>query len=481
MSGKQLRNIKIDTLLSTTEAQAVLSSTSYESGLLQLMEIHGLRPEHLASVISRFERTHRNTPKLTDAHAAFQKNRAAHAAELNMAYHHEKRALVKGLGFLRVSSTPRRHLDEFIRNLVPGVEVVIVENKPSPVAKRVCLEEFPRPGETVDYELASSANGYYVLDANRSAIFLSKDPDNGYIFELLIIRNIGSDTPGSMQVVDSFYRWLTGVIEQACDVRRDVRPNHAGKMTQLGFNAGPRHARVWGPGVSFAKQLDAATKTAQDQEAVAAFSIFWAIAEALAPCELIDPINSTLEDIGMPRLATRQVSEGTGWRATLEDGKTYEFPCAQRAPPEGYMALDYSAPVHTDKLYTKTAFALTAAVSEYPAAPHIPSAGLPSQPSRRTTRAHKHSHINPIAAVPLPPHGGSFVDLDIKVVSRPAARTLMAFKPTHKHGTTSLHCRSTQVMSITFSQHIRDAYEKAKGAGIGSQWQHGNGHSDEID
>ncbi|KAI0060917.1 hypothetical protein BV25DRAFT_1870914 [Artomyces pyxidatus] len=108
-------------------------------------------------------------------------------------------------------------------------------------------------------------------------------------------------------------------------------------MTQLGWNAGPRHARVWGLARSFTKQLSDATREARDQEAIAALSIFWAIVEALMPIEIVAPVNTFLEETKMPRMATRP-----GWEFHLNE-KLYRFPYAARAPPEGYMSQAYTA------------------------------------------------------------------------------------------------------------------------------------------
>ncbi|KAI0315737.1 hypothetical protein OF83DRAFT_1061567 [Amylostereum chailletii] len=121
------------------------------------------------------------------------------------------------------------------------------------------------------------------------------------------------------------------------------QPTHNGQLVQLGWNAGPRHAHIWGLAVSYtARSLEEHTYKAHDQDAVAALSLAWAFVDKLMPAEIVEPVDRELEALGMPRMATRHVGEGPGWRFVL-DSKTYEFPLAERAPPEGYMAQGYTS------------------------------------------------------------------------------------------------------------------------------------------
>ncbi|KAK7036894.1 hypothetical protein R3P38DRAFT_2516937, partial [Favolaschia claudopus] len=86
--------------------------------------------------------------------------------------------------------------------------------------------------------------------------------------------------------------WYQQTIDTACSERRDVRPNHPGHMAQIGWNAGPRHARVWGPAKSYTKKLDTETRVEHDLDAVAALSLTWAVTKAVAPSNLSDHIEN---------------------------------------------------------------------------------------------------------------------------------------------------------------------------------------------
>lgn len=81
-------------------------------------------------------------------------------------------------------------------------------------------------------------------------------------------------------------------------------------MVQLGYNAGPRHARVWGLAKSFSRILPEDTKTQRDRDAVATLSMAWAVLRTHLPREGIDAMEKAIEDVEMPRLATRSVEEG---------------------------------------------------------------------------------------------------------------------------------------------------------------------------
>jgi hypothetical protein len=76
-------------------------------------------------------------------------------------------------------------------------------------------------------------------------------------------------------------------------------------MVQLGWNTGPRHAKVYGLAKSFSNKLDKDTMIDRDGGAVAALSIFWALVRALMPSEVVLHVEKCLETEGLPHLATR--------------------------------------------------------------------------------------------------------------------------------------------------------------------------------
>lgn len=130
-------------------------------------------------------------------------------------------------------------------------------------------------------------------------------------------------------------------------------------MAQLGYNAGPRHARVWGLAKSYVRDLPMDTKMQHDRDCIALMSMSWGMIRTHMHSEDVDAFEKVLDDVNMPRMATRSVEEG--WHSSLcsvyikeltlvgdgyefvLDGQRFSFPLAPRAPPEGYLVQAYSA------------------------------------------------------------------------------------------------------------------------------------------
>jgi len=89
-----------------------------------------------------------------------------------------------------------------------------------------------------------------------------------------------------------------------------VQPTHPGKMTQLGLNLGPRHARVLGWAKSFTKNLNNSDMALHDLDCIGAVSVTWSILQAVMPQEIIGHVNDCLAGYGLPRIATQNVAEG---------------------------------------------------------------------------------------------------------------------------------------------------------------------------
>lgn len=83
-------------------------------------------------------------------------------------------------------------------------------------------------------------------------------------------------------------------------------------MAQIGFNAGSRISKVWGPAQSYvnAKGMDTNVKAAHDEDVIAALTMVWGLINTYMPLEVMDKVNASIKAAGMPRLATRNVPEG---------------------------------------------------------------------------------------------------------------------------------------------------------------------------
>jgi hypothetical protein len=89
-----------------------------------------------------------------------------------------------------------------------------------------------------------------------------------------------------------------------------LKPQHDGTMVQLGWNAGPRHAKVWGLAKSYLDTTDQETMINHDEDAVALLTVCWSLAKAAMPLEITNHIEGCLESSGLPRVATRNLPEG---------------------------------------------------------------------------------------------------------------------------------------------------------------------------
>ncbi|KAJ7856995.1 hypothetical protein B0H13DRAFT_1641226 [Mycena leptocephala] len=67
-----------------------------------------------------------------------------------------------------------------------------------------------------------------------------------------------------------------------------LQPDAPGVMVQVGFNAGPRHAQVFGLAKSYAKCVDDITKVEHDNDIIAATAVVWGVAKAWLPANITE-------------------------------------------------------------------------------------------------------------------------------------------------------------------------------------------------
>jgi len=81
-------------------------------------------------------------------------------------------------------------------------------------------------------------------------------------------------------------------------------------MVQLGWNAGPRNATIWGLAKSYVRKLDMDTMISRDEDIIAVISLFWSLVKAVMPTDVTDHIEQCLSSSGLPTIATQNVDEG---------------------------------------------------------------------------------------------------------------------------------------------------------------------------
>ncbi|EIM79634.1 uncharacterized protein STEHIDRAFT_135630 [Stereum hirsutum FP-91666 SS1] len=368
-----------------------------------------------------------------------------------------------------------------------GIKVVV--RPPSteglPARRTVLYEYEPLSDPETPYIVVDEAHGFYIVTEEESVCFVYEHTmKNGDIVLrplLIIVRNFGRVSEETNVPAVQFYTFMDAVIETACNgERRGVRPSEPGLMAQFGYNAGPRHARVWGLAKSFSKKLPQDVKEQRDRDAVAVLSMVWAMIRTHMPREGVDALEDVLDATGMPRMSTRNIEEGDGYEFEI-DGQTFSFPVASRAPPEGYLIQAYSARSHYDGIDddVPNAWSLHSSVCDIiPSEAATPSATSAAEPAFRISTRSQRRRLQELGSQqksPNPPapivsrplcYGGSFVDLELRVVVRPAPATGTQFDPRRMHGSTRLVNRITRACAFTSSTFIRQAFEKAQ-AGYG--------------
>ncbi|TCD60052.1 hypothetical protein EIP91_010799 [Steccherinum ochraceum] len=391
------------------------------------------------------------------------------------ARHRAKRKLIRELGLMDSGYT----LDDLFEQLdsdgeIGCTEIRIVERKRNldhGVKQRIHMAEVDGTQDPANnYLTVNESTGFYVVKPDDSVIFVDRQDDGKYKVELACIRGVGiSEHDSSAELLE----WFTKVINQACDERRNVRPNHPGTMVQIGTNLGARHlkqCRVIGHAVSFTKNLDADTKVKHDHDVIGGVSLLWAIIKKAAPQEVITPVENALRVPGFPRLATQNVEPGQGFRIHLgRSDRDYIFPSGERAPPETYLSRGYVAWTHTDPAYCKYAFS-------YCVSREVNTVQPETAILRRSTRIRQQDNTVKEVQTRWPEGGGAnFVDVGLMVVIKQAAGTLMIFQPDHMHGTT-LACGATNwAMTLAFSKPIMQVFEEMIARNIEAEIQEKEG------
>ncbi|KAG8914641.1 hypothetical protein FRC00_011886 [Tulasnella sp. 408] len=159
---------------------------------------------------------------------------------------------------------------------------------------------------------------------------------------------------------------------------------------------------------------------------------FIALRGAISTADLVDFIDLNAKRAADNFRGLRTL--GTGFSLSL-NGKEYDFERAPRAPPEVYWSKNYASRAHKENTSTPYAISYTA---------------------RRTEMADPNEE--------LPPFGGDFVDIGLKVMMRQASDTLFVFRARQYHGTTPMHQVQQTGVVYPFSARLQDAYDKAKKA-----------------
>ncbi|KAJ7613053.1 hypothetical protein FB45DRAFT_1065170 [Roridomyces roridus] len=424
----------------------------------------------LDALIDFVLRMHPNTPIATafeDLRARFRAAKAASKAQSGVASHREKHHFINSSG-LRGHG---RSIEEIIASQDhPNVGSVtnpriIWRERMEPVGLHTNLADTKCRQE--DDHIVVEDNGYLIPNPDESFIILAgtaskpAKKDGNYIIELVALQGVLSGE----EFAEPIYEWMSTVIGVAVTERGDVRPKHDGLMVQAGYNAGPRHAHVFGPAKSFKKNLDQTTMIEHDEDVISAMALTWAMFRSFMPSDLVEIVDGHLADAGLPKFGTRNVESGDGHRLTAK-GKEYNFAGSDRGPCEIILSQDYSAWAHTDKCYAEFCIDWTVKrVDRDPNAPLDPPRvnDTPTIQTRaQALRAELPPPPPPVLDPPPADGGGHFVDCELKIKVPVSTGTFVAFRPKGLHGTTKIFGATIRQSTISFASRILDAFQVAQ-------------------
>ncbi|KAJ6613652.1 hypothetical protein B0H10DRAFT_2191846 [Mycena sp. CBHHK59/15] len=238
--------------------------------------------------------------------------RSSERLNLGIATHQEKRSLIYRLN---IASKQPRGISDFIScpldmqaplgsflnpklvfrkrdmSFGPSVRTVLADTRCHPNSRDFVCDE---------------AAGFYAVEPDESVLFLDKDECKVIVLLAVLCQIFG----GSSNEQAAILEWVQHTVDVATEERRNVRPDHLGKMVQVGYNAGPRHAHVFGCPKSYNKNLDEDTKINHDHDVIAAVNIVWAASKAWLPTDITDNIETHLRENDLPRIATRNIPAG---------------------------------------------------------------------------------------------------------------------------------------------------------------------------
>jgi hypothetical protein len=89
------------------------------------------------------------------------------------------------------------------------------------------------------------------------------------------------------------------------------QPNHGGDLIQFGWNAGPRHARVFGLVNNLtSKKLPMTERQAKDMRALGILALSWNLLVASLPAEVSSACIRAIDEAGLPPMTVRGDAKG---------------------------------------------------------------------------------------------------------------------------------------------------------------------------
>ncbi|KIM53276.1 hypothetical protein SCLCIDRAFT_60034, partial [Scleroderma citrinum Foug A] len=117
---------------------------------------------------------------------------------------------------------------------------------------------------------------------------------------------------------------------------------HAGTLVQYGWNAGPRHACIFGLVRNIKKKLTGEDCEECDKRILGVFALTWNLLTSALPKEVVKLTCDAIAEADLPVMASQGNVEDSGYQLDLPKGPLI-FHTADRAPAEGYMSQNYAS------------------------------------------------------------------------------------------------------------------------------------------
>jgi hypothetical protein len=173
------------------------------------------------------------------------------------------------------------------------------------------------------------------LYENDSGIFV--DADTGELVGIQI-RNFARGEPTEI------LEWGTALIRESIDRRYLCQRNNPGSLARVGVSTGPRSAQMFGWVRNLKKRFLKGDRNDHDANISSLFGLFYALIRSR-----VSPVANHFEDVmsssGLPPL---DPTRSECFRLPLRPGHSVSFNGYPLAPPEGYIAVDFTKQIHND-------------------------------------------------------------------------------------------------------------------------------------
>jgi hypothetical protein len=190
----------------------------------------------------------------------------------------------------------------------------------------------------------SSCSKFHTLDETRLSITLYEndsgifiDADTGELVAIQI-RNFALGEPTEI------LEWGSTLIRESINRRSLSQRNNPGSLARVRVSPGPRSAQMFGWVRNLKKRFLKGDRIDHDNNISSLFGLFYALIRSRAP-SIANQYEAVMSSSGLPALDPTQ---SESFRLPLRPGHSVSFNGYPLAPPEGYIAVDFTKQIHHD-------------------------------------------------------------------------------------------------------------------------------------